>query len=216
VLRECPPLKQTEGWEGSGSATLWGVKRALPWIIGVLMLTAVVAVGLGQAGGGDEQDAPPFDLEAALTELEGAPAPLAALHEQSSELLDGGVPAFEARLKELRGTPVVINKWASWCGPCRAEFPVFQRVATERGKRIAFLGSNSGDSTQPAREFLAEYPIPFPSYLDPDEKIAQELGAPANYPITVFIDAKGEKFVHQGPYETERDLTADIDRYLGA
>jgi cytochrome c biogenesis protein CcmG, thiol:disulfide interchange protein DsbE len=197
------------------------VKRALPWILGVLMLTAVLVVGLSQAGdGGDEDPAPaaqPFDLQAALAELEGAPAPLAALHEQSSELLEGGVPAFNARLEELRGTPVVINKWASWCGPCRAEFPVFQHVATERGKEVAFLGSNSGDSTQPAREFLAEYPIPFPSYLDPDEKIAREIGAPANYPVTVFVDARGKTaFVHQGPYETERALTADIDLYLGA
>jgi cytochrome c biogenesis protein CcmG, thiol:disulfide interchange protein DsbE len=197
------------------------VKRALPWILGVLMLTAVIVVGLSQAGGGGDEDptptAPPFDLQAALAELEGAPAPLAALHAQSSELLDGGVPAFNARLDELRGTPVVINKWASWCGPCRAEFPVFQRVATERGKEVAFLGTNSGDSTQPAREFLAEYPIPFPSYLDPDEKIAREIKAPANYPITVFVDARGKTaFIHQGPYETEQDLTADIDRYLGA
>jgi cytochrome c biogenesis protein CcmG, thiol:disulfide interchange protein DsbE len=201
----------------AGSATLWGVKRALPWILGVLMLTAVLVVGLSQAGGGDEPDAPAtFDLQAALTRLEGAPAPLASLHEQSSELLDGGVPAFKARLEELRGTPVVINKWASWCGPCRAEFPVFQRVSTERGKEIAFLGSNSGDSTDPARDFLAEYPIPFPSYLDPDEKIARELGAPANYPITVFVDERGKTaFIHQGPYETDQDLTADIDRYLG-
>jgi cytochrome c biogenesis protein CcmG, thiol:disulfide interchange protein DsbE len=192
------------------------VKRALPWILGVLMLTAVLAVGLSQAGGGGEQEAAPYDLQAALAQLEGAPEPLAKLHDQASELLDGGVPAFKARMKELRGTPVVINKWASWCGPCRAEFPVFQRVATERGKEIAFLGSNSGDSTQPAREFLAEYPIPFPSYLDPDEKIAQAIKAPANYPITVFVDERGKTaFIHQGPYETGRDLNADIDRYLG-
>jgi cytochrome c biogenesis protein CcmG/thiol:disulfide interchange protein DsbE len=197
------------------------VKRALPWIIGVLMLTAVLAVGLSQAGGGSgegtEPEAAPFDLRAALAKLDGAPAPLAALHGQSSELLEGGVPAFKARLRKLRGTPIVINKWASWCGPCRAEFPVFQRVATERGGEIAFLGSNSGDSTEPAREFLAEYPLPFPSYLDPDERIAREIGAPANYPITVFVDARGETaFIHQGPYRTEQDLTADIERYLGA
>jgi cytochrome c biogenesis protein CcmG/thiol:disulfide interchange protein DsbE len=193
------------------------VKRALPWILGVLMLTAVVAVGLSQAGGGsDEESAPSYDLQAALAELQGAPEPLARLHEQSSELLDGGVPAFKARLEELRGIPVVINKWASWCGPCRAEFPIFQRVATERGKEIAFLGSNSHDSTRPAREFLAEYPIPFPSYVDPDEKIARAIKAPANYPITVFLDERGKTaFIHQGPYETEHDLIADIDRYLG-
>ena len=106
------------------------------------------------------------------------------------------MPAFEQRLAELKGHPVVINKWASWCGPCRAEFPAFQQLATERGKEIAFLGLNSGDTTQPAREFLAEYPIPFPSYVDPDEKIAREIEAPANYPITVFVDARGRDRVH--------------------
>jgi cytochrome c biogenesis protein CcmG/thiol:disulfide interchange protein DsbE len=195
------------------------VKRALPWIAGVLVLTAVLVVGLGQAGGDGEEDAEPaaaFDLQAARRQLEGAPAPLAALHEQSAQLLDGEVPAFKKRLAALKGTPVVINKWASWCGPCRAEFPVFQQVATKRGTEIAFLGVNSGDSTQPARDFLAEYPIPFPSYLDPDERIAHEIRAPANYPITVFLDARGKTaFIHQGPYETEQDLVADIDRYLG-
>jgi cytochrome c biogenesis protein CcmG/thiol:disulfide interchange protein DsbE len=196
------------------------MKRAVPWILGVLILAAVLVVGLSQAGGGnDEQEATPaapFDLDAARAQLEGAPAPLAELHEQSSQLLDGGVPAFEKRLDELKGTPVVINKWASWCGPCRSEFPVFQRVATERGREIAFLGVNSHDSTQPARDFLAEYPIPFPSYVDPDEKIARAIKAPANYPITVFLDERGKHaFIHQGPYESEQDLTADIDRYIG-
>jgi cytochrome c biogenesis protein CcmG/thiol:disulfide interchange protein DsbE len=206
--------------DGGRSATVSGVKRALPWIVGVLMLTAVLAVGLSQAGGGDDESAEPepaFDLQAALRQLEGAPAPLAALHEQSAQLLDGGVPAFEQRLAALKGTPVVINKWASWCGPCRAEFPVFQRVATKRGKEIAFLGSNSGDSTRPARDFLEQYPVPFPSYVDPDEKIARRIKAPANYPITVFVDARGKTaFIHQGPYLDDQDLEADIDLYVGA
>lgn len=198
------------------------MKRALPWILGVVILTAVLAVGLTQAGGtSDEDDAPPapapaYDLQAARRQLEGAPAPLAALHEQSAQLLEGGVPAFEQRLARLEGHPVVINKWASWCGPCREEFPSFQRVATKRGREVAFLGVNAGDSTQPARDFLAEYPLPFPSYVDPDERIARRIKAPANYPITVFVDAKGRTaFIHQGPYRTEADLAADIDRYLG-
>jgi cytochrome c biogenesis protein CcmG, thiol:disulfide interchange protein DsbE len=194
------------------------VKRTLPWIAGFLLLAAVVAVGLIQASDDSEQpseSASEFDLDAARARLAGAPAPLAALHEQSARLLEGGVPAFEKRLAALRGTPVVINKWASWCGPCRAEFPVFQRVATERGKEIAFLGVNSGDSTQPARDFLAAYPIPFPSYLDPDERIARTIKAPANYPITVFLDARGKPaFIHQGPYDTTQALEADLDRYL--
>lgn len=202
-----------------GSATVWRVKQALPWIAGALLLSAVLVVGLTQAGDdepratGSAQER--FDLAAARARLAGAPAPLAALHEQSARLLPGGAPAFERRLAALKGTPIVVNKWASWCGPCRAEFPVFQQVATTRGSEIAFLGVNSGDSTQPARDFLADYPIPFPSYVDPDERIARLIKAPANYPITVFIDARGKPaFIHQGPYDSEQALEADIDRYL--
>jgi cytochrome c biogenesis protein CcmG, thiol:disulfide interchange protein DsbE len=196
------------------------VKRALSWIAGVLILTAVLVVGLTQAGGKGEDPSPAaarFDLRAARKQLAGSPAPLAALHAQSAQLLNGGVPAFERRLAALRGTPVVINKWASWCNPCRAEFPIFQRLATERGREIAFLGVNGSDSTGPARKFLAHYPVPFPSYADPDEKIARAIKAPANYPITVFVDARGKTaFIHQGGYGSERDLAADVDRYLGA
>jgi len=199
---------------------VWGVKRVLPWILGVAILTAVLVVGLTQAGGKDtapaSAPAPAYDLQAALRRLDGAPRPLAALHDQAARLLDGGVPAFARRLAGLKGHPVVINKWASWCNPCREEFPSFQQVATRRGREIAFLGVDAGDSTQPARAFLAEYPLPFPSYLDPDERIARKIKAPANYPVTVFVDAKGATaFIHQGPYRTEADLSADIDRYLG-
>jgi cytochrome c biogenesis protein CcmG/thiol:disulfide interchange protein DsbE len=196
------------------------VKRALPWIAGVVILTGVLVVGLSQAG----EDSPdpvatetPFDLATAKRELAGAPAPLAGLHAQSAELLGGGVPAFEKRLAALKGHPVVINKWASWCNPCRAEFPAFQQLATERGKEIAFLGLNSGDSAQPARKFLAEYPVPFPSYEDPDEEIAREIKAPANYPITLFLDERGKTaFIHQGGYTSTQQLAADVERYLGA
>jgi cytochrome c biogenesis protein CcmG/thiol:disulfide interchange protein DsbE len=203
---------------GSGSATVCGVKRALPWIAGVLILTVVLVIGLSQAGGRDGGAEPPdttFDLQSARKQLAGSPAPLAALHEQSARLLEGGLPAFERRLAALKGTPVVINKWASWCNPCRAEFPIFQQLATEHGREIAFLGVNSGDSTQPARKFLARYPIPFPSYVDPAEKIAREIKAPANYPVTVFVDKRGKTaFIHQGGYSSRDQLESDLDRYL--
>ena len=57
--------------------------------------------------------------------------------------------------------------------------------------------------------------MPYPSYEDPDEKIARALKAPSNFPVTLFVDAGGKTvFTHQGGYRTAADLNADIDRYL--
>ena len=186
--------------------------------LAAVALVGVLVMGLTQAGGPDApgQEGGSFDIAEAKRDLAGAPAPLASLHEQSNELLDGGAGAFEERLRQLRGHPVVINKWASWCGPCRAEFPIFQQIATTRGKEIAFVGVNARDKRPAAERFAARYPVPYPSYEDPDEKIARALKAPSNFPVTVFVDADG-KTVHtnQGGYRSAADLTADIDRYLG-
>jgi cytochrome c biogenesis protein CcmG/thiol:disulfide interchange protein DsbE len=194
------------------------MRRALS-VLAALALVAVLVIGITQAGDGSEDDpaaAPPrFDLEQARRDLAGAPAPLASLHAQSNELLDGGADAFERRLQELEGTPAVVNKWASWCGPCRAEFPIFQQVATDRGTEVAFLGVNSGDKRPAAEAFLADRPIPYPSYEDPDEEIAQTLKAAKYYPMTVFVDRRGEvEFVKAGEYRSAAELEADIDRYL--
>ena len=194
------------------------MKRAL-MLLGAVALATVLVIGLTQAGGEDtgKQDTGTFDLAAAKERLAGSPAPLAALHEQSNELLVGGPKAFRARLAELRGHPVVINKWASWCGPCRAELPILQDISTARGKEIAFLGVNARDKRPTAERFAAQYPVPYPSYEDPEEAIARALKAPSNFPVTVFVDAQGKTvFTHQGGYRTAADLTADIDEHLGS
>jgi cytochrome c biogenesis protein CcmG, thiol:disulfide interchange protein DsbE len=191
--------------------------RRLLAVLAALALVVVLVVGLNQAGGGDSgaSSREPFDLAKAQRELVGAPAPLAALHAQSAQLLGGGRPAFRRRLAKLEGYPVVVNKWASWCAPCRTEFPIFQSESVAKGKRVAFLGLNAGDSRDPARRFLRASPLPFPSYVDPDEKIAKSIQAPANYPITVFFDARGrEVYTHQGGYRKQADLAADLKRYL--
>lgn len=192
--------------------------RALLLTLGVLAVTALVVVGLLQAGGSEGERATrpqPFDLGEARRQLAGAPAPLAALHAQAAEILPGGRSAFRDRLDELEGHPVVVNKWASWCPPCRAEFPAFQAQSTKRGREIAFLGINAGDKRPAAERFLASRPVPFPSYEDPREDIARTLRAGMSYPVTVFIDRRGRTaFIHQGGYASEADLAADIDRYL--
>jgi cytochrome c biogenesis protein CcmG/thiol:disulfide interchange protein DsbE len=134
---------------------------------------------------------------------------------QASELLPGGTGAFSQRLTELKGHPIVINKWASWCGPCQAEFPIFQHVATQRGADVAFLGLDVNDAKSHALAFLAKRPLPFPSYVDPDEKLTASLKAPLKIaPVTVFLDRQGKTFIHAGSYKTTAELNADIDRYL--
>ncbi len=192
--------------------------RRVLLVVGTVALAAVIVIGLTQAGGGgDSGDATKFDLPAAKEKLAAAPAPLNGLYAQANELLPGGTSAFAARLDQLKGHPLVINKWASWCGPCQAEFSVFQNVATERGKDVGFLGLNVTDSDSHARGFLAKRPLPFPSYTDPDEKLTAELKAPLKIaPVTVFVGRNGQiATVHSGPYKTTKQLNADIDRYLG-
>lgn len=191
--------------------------RRLAVILAGLALIVLLVVGLSQAGGGDggASSPPSFDLAKARRDLAGAPAPLAALHAQSAQLLEGGRAAFRRRLAALKGYPVVVNKWASWCGPCRTEFPIFQSEAVAKGKRVAFLGLNAGDSSGPAQRFLQRSPVPYPSYVDPAEQIAKSIQAPANYPITIFFDARGRLvYSHQGGYRRQADLAADVKRYL--
>ncbi|MEX0972354.1 MAG: TlpA disulfide reductase family protein [Solirubrobacterales bacterium] len=173
-----------------------------------LISIVLVAGGCGSspAGGGD-----PPDYAKALA---GAPPPLAKLHRQANELLPGDVEAYEKRIEALRGYPVVANVWASWCGPCRLEFPYFQRAAAEYGKRIAFLGIDRQDSDAAALTFLREAPVPYPSYRDPDEAISVSIGAGRGMPDTAFYDSAGE-LVHLklGPYDDFAELRADIERF---
>ena len=185
-------------------------------ILAALALIAVLVVGLTQAGKGSGSGSErKFDLAQAERQLNGAPAPLASLHQQSSQLLPGGPKAFQKRMASLKGYPVVVNKWASWCVPCRSEFPLFQQQAVKQGKKVAFVGVNAGDSIDPAHRFLKSEPLPYPSYLDHDEDIAKTIRAPANYPITVFFDRAGKlAYVHQGAYRNQSDLADDMRRYL--
>ncbi|HEU5142903.1 MAG TPA: TlpA disulfide reductase family protein [Solirubrobacterales bacterium] len=177
--------------------------------VALLVATATAVAGCGSS----EEGAPPPDYAKALA---GAPPPLAALYAQENQLLDGGREAYERRLAGLRGHPVIVNLWASWCGPCRFEFPYFQQAAADYGKRVAFLGVDKQDSDDAAETFLREEPLPYPSYSDPDEEIAESIDSEAKrgLPTTAFYDRAGKlAYLKLGPYDDEAELRADIERY---
>jgi cytochrome c biogenesis protein CcmG/thiol:disulfide interchange protein DsbE len=131
-----------------------------------------------------------------------------------ARFLDGGRDAFEERIASERGKPVVVNKWASWCAPCRFEFPFFQSQERKRSGEVVFLGVNSNDNRGDAEDFLAEYPVRFPHFEDPNLEVAASFNAVQAFPATAFYDSKGElAYVHQGGYPTEDKLAEDIERY---
>jgi cytochrome c biogenesis protein CcmG/thiol:disulfide interchange protein DsbE len=178
-------------------------------VLFALALAALTAAGCGSSGGDFDGTHPDY-----ATALAGSPAPLATLHKQANELLPGGTDAYEKRVAALKGYPVVANIWASWCGPCRFEFPTLQKLSARYGKRVAFLGVNSQDSDANAKEFLAEAPVPYPSYTDPGKGLIESLGGIGGLPDTAFYDREG-KLVHlqQGPYTDDSELEADVRRY---
>ncbi len=185
-------------------------RRTLRIVLSLLVLSALLATGCGSSAGGDYGGKHP-DYATALA---GSPAPLAALHSQADKLLSGGTAAYEERIAALRGYPVVANVWASWCGPCRFEFPVLQKLSARYGKRVAFLGVNSQDSDDSAKTFLGEAPVPYPSYTDSDKKIADSLGATLGLPDTAFYDSTGKLvYLKQGPYAHDSELEEDVQRY---
>jgi cytochrome c biogenesis protein CcmG, thiol:disulfide interchange protein DsbE len=150
------------------------------------------------------------------TAFHGSSPALVAVHEQADALLGGGVTAFRARLRALRGHPVVVNLWASWCVPCQTEFPVLQKVAVRDGGTVAFLGLDVHDTQRAAGAWLKRYPVTYPSYLDPDRAIESSLRTIEGTPQTFFFNARGrEEYDHGGPYTTVASLERDIRTYLG-
>ncbi len=144
--------------------------------------------------------------------LSGSPASLASLHTQASQLITSG-GTLSDRLRSLRGYPVVLNAWAAWCPPCRAEFPLLATASAQYGRKVAFLGADTNDSTGDARSFLAQHPVSYPSYPVASTDLSS-LAVLEGFPTTIFINRAGRvSFVHTGQYQSEAALDNDIQHY---
>lgn len=176
-----------------------------------LIVVGVIELPRGPSTGGTARRLTAAQANALLA---GSPPALAALHAQGGALLEGGARALHDRLGALAGYPVVINKWASWCVPCKEELGAFQRASAEYGQRVAFIGLDSGDSSRAdAVAFLESFPVSYPSYYDKSGSLGLQLTDSTFRPATVFIPAHGRPYIREGEYPSAAKLRRDVERY---
>jgi cytochrome c biogenesis protein CcmG/thiol:disulfide interchange protein DsbE len=147
--------------------------------------------------------------------------------EVTSKLSRGGTPQApawtlerldgkgELAIESLRGKTVVLNFWASWCGPCRDEMPLLQKGSKRwQGKDVVFVGIDAKDVRGDARKFLARYGVTYPNVYDGKGSTIGRYGV-TGYPETYFIDKTGKvRFRIAGPVREAADLDGGIERAL--
>jgi cytochrome c biogenesis protein CcmG, thiol:disulfide interchange protein DsbE len=161
-------------------------------LVGAVAVITLLFFGLATRGSDDELRAtleegrpfaaPPFDLDV----LDAGDVPPRLFRRLGLAIADG-----ELSLDELRGVPVVLNFWASWCDPCRTEAPLLERSWRRDGARgVLYLGLDMQDLSGDAEGFLEEFGITYPTVRDPGRAVADEYGL-TGIPETAFIDRDG-------------------------
>jgi len=149
---------------------------------------------------GEKPAAPAFELPVIWDKRETWPA-------QARAALDDG----KLSLRELRGHPVVINFWASWCKPCEEEAPILAASARAHAGRVVFLGIDIQDFTSDARKFLDRFKANYVSVRDSSNRSYSDYGL-TGVPETFYLDARGRAVAHSlgglSREELERGIAA--------
>jgi len=173
---------------------------------GVIVVIAIMVVGLLNQ---DRSNS----IQQAVAEGDRPPAP-----ELELPVLTGGGEIAEGetvRLSELKGTPIVLNFWASWCTPCRSEAPILESLWQEyRGRDLLVLGVDVQDLTENAREFDEEFGLTFPSVRDGSDSTMRDFEV-RGVPETFVIDREGRvAAVRVGPITDPGQLVPTIEDVL--
>ncbi len=167
------------------SRPFWIVLIALVLGLGGAWIVFSQTVTANRLAGSD-----PAALEPAP--IVGHPAPDFELKTLNGDML---------RLADFKGQPVLVNFWATWCGPCRAEFPDFQRAYADNADRLVIIGVNNtaADQVELVGDFVAEMGATFPIVLDETGDVVKSYRV-FGLPTTIFIDRDGIiKEVFTGP-----------------
>jgi cytochrome c biogenesis protein CcmG/thiol:disulfide interchange protein DsbE len=148
--------------------------------------------------------------------------------EVTAELARGGAPEAPAftlerldgkgdlSLESLRGRPVVLNFWASWCGPCKDEAPLLEEASKRWSGKVAFVGIDVKDFRGDARKFVDRYGVTYPNVYDGKGSTIGRYGV-TGYPETYFIDAEGRvRYRIAGPVEDAQEVDDGIRRALAS
>lgn len=170
-------------------------------------------------GGGTAPTVPAGTLAAAkeAAGIEDCPAPgddtADDLPDLTLQCLGGG---RDVDLSRLTGTPTVINLWASWCAPCRAELPLLARADEAYGDRVRVIGIDFDDAAPDAAIELARRSgVTYPQLVDRSSRTTKPFGV-VGLPQTVFVDAQGTMVAtERTSFRSYADLTAAIERHLG-
>lgn len=166
---------EVEDTSRSSSRSGWSARRLLPVVLGALLFGAASFGSTRLAGGAlaVDRDAPEFQ------------APVVLNHEALGH-------AGELRLSELRGRAVVLDFWASWCGPCRAEAPILQRLYAEHAADgLTVVGVNTSDDSENAAPAARSLGMKFPVVTDERNSIAKSYGV-SSLPSLVVISRSGK------------------------
>jgi cytochrome c biogenesis protein CcmG, thiol:disulfide interchange protein DsbE len=186
----------------------------LTWAASIFAGLAGIALIVVLVVGG-RKDSPtaatPATAAAPAGPTRGAPRQIAANAAQANLVIDGSI---DDKLAQLKGVPVVVNQWASWCTNCKQEFRYFQQLARAYARRVAFVGLDSQDNRSDAESFLRGFPVSYPSIYDASASQARSIGGGEGWPTTFFYDRTGRQtYVRLGGYTTLASLQADIQRY---
>lgn len=118
-------------------------------------------------------------------------------------------------LGAFKGQVVMINFWATWCGPCRKEMPLLEQIQKKYAPLgFTMLGVNVEEDTTQMEAFLGDVPVTFPVLLDPANQVSK-LYDVAAMPSTVIVDRKGNvRFIHQGYQPGDESRYQDVIRQL--